>query len=278
MEQLTDSQNLVVGCIAGCVEVMIDHPLITIKNMKQQSLPISLHPTILYRGLIADMAGVASLTALQFYATGYIKHLMLKYKHGTKLSDEFNFTSLTQNEIFISSFCGGAISGVVISPFELIMVQQQRYGYSIINTFNYITNKFGATIMTRGLMSGIFREGIFTFGYLGMTPILENHFDNNGYLYKFGCAMISGFIATGLSHPFDTIKTCMQGDVNRKQFDTFKQSFKFLYSTYGLQKIYSGFMFRFSANVLSFFVFNRVIEFVAPKLYPSQLILEIGSL
>ena len=68
------------------------------------------------------------------------------------------------------------------------------------------------------MLPSMMREGIFTMGYLGIEPMLE-HYSNMdhkyAYLYKFGCAMCSGFVAAILSHPFDTIKTCMQGDINK---------------------------------------------------------------
>ena len=35
---------------------------------------------------------------------------------------------------------------------------------------------------------------------------------------KFGGAVSSGVISATLSHPMDTVKTCMQGDIQRKTY------------------------------------------------------------
>ena len=273
MEELTGSQNLVVGIIAGCIQCTLDHPLITLKNMVQQSLPISLNPRFLYRGTIADMIGLSSLTAIQFYGTGAIKHLILRNKiistDNTDYDMTINFSALSQTEILISSLGGGMLSGIVCSPWELIMVQQQRFGGALLTHVGRVSTS-NIFLLTRGMIPSMGREGIFTMGYLGITPILETYNRDQGFMYKFGCAMISGAFATALSHPFDTVKTCMQGDLDKQHFKGVYHSFKFLYTNYGLKRIYAGGAFRFGTVVLAFFVFNRVMEFIAPKIYYQQ--------
>eukprot|EP01083_Nonionella_stella_P201923 738197_1 len=124
MEELNGPQNVCVGIIAGCIQCGLDHPLITLKNMVQQSLPLSFNPRILYRGTVADMIGLSSLTAIQFFGTGFIKTLILQNKSLLNSSD----LRLTANEMLISSLGGGMLSGIVCSPWELIMIQQQRFG------------------------------------------------------------------------------------------------------------------------------------------------------
>jgi len=276
MEELSGSQNLVVGIIAGCIQCTLDHPLITLKNMVQQSLPYSFHPRVLYRGTIADMIGLSSLTAIQFYGTGAIKHLILRNKMAsTSLNDNnnnstsINFGALSQTEILISSLGGGMLSGIVCSPWELIMIQQQRFGGGLLSHVKRLSTA-NIFLLTRGMIPSMGREGIFTMGYLGITPILETYNRDQGFVYKFGCAMISGTFATILSHPFDTVKTCMQGDLKQQHFKGVYHSFKFLYSNYGLKRIYAGASFRFGTVVLAFFVFNRVMEFIAPRIYAQQ--------
>lgn len=260
-----------VGIIAGCIQCTLDHPLITLKNMVQQSLPYSFHPRVLYRGTIADMIGLSSLTAIQFYGTGAIKHLILRNKMTSANSNHndniiINFGELSQKEILISSLGGGMLSGIVCSPWELIMIQQQRFGGALLSHVRRLSTA-NILLLTRGMIPSMGREGIFTMGYLGITPILETYNTDQGFIYKFGCAMISGIFATALSHPFDTVKTCMQGDLNRQHFKGVYHSFKFLYTKYGLKRIYAGAGFRFGTVVMAFFVFNRVMEIIAPKIY-----------
>eukprot|EP01084_Bolivina_argentea_P156292 272369_1 len=266
MEELNGPQNVCVGIIAGCIQCGLDHPLITLKNMVQQSLPLSFNPRILYRGTVADMIGLSSLTAIQFFGTGFIKTLILQNKSLLNSSD----LRLTANEMLISSLGGGMLSGIVCSPWELIMIQQQRFGGNLFANLCKITLD---TTLTRGMIPAMCREGIFTMGYLGILPLLEiyqNRYQDISMMNKFFCAMVSGVFATICSHPFDTVKTCMQGDLNQKHFKGTYQSFKFLYSQYGIKRIYAGASFRFGTVVLAFFVFNRVMEFIAPKIYWQQ--------
>jgi len=167
---------------------------------------------------------------------------------------------------------GGLLSGVIVNPWELIMVQQQRFGGSLWSTMHRIVSGH-PILLTRGMLPAMCREAIFTIGYLGLTPILEQYQkqrQHDSFISKFGCAMFSGGISTVLSHPFDTCKTCMQGDLSRTHFGGLRQTFYFLYSKYGLRRIYGGVSFRFGIVAMSFFVFNRIIEHLSPILYGKQ--------
>ena len=103
MQQLTSSQNAIVGIICGTIEVCIDQPLIYWKNAHQQHLPFTLNPKYLYRGLLASIANYAALTGIQFFSTGLIKKSIIRNKN----------RELKNYEILLSAFAGGAISGVV---------------------------------------------------------------------------------------------------------------------------------------------------------------------
>merc|ERR1719474_937555 len=87
-------------------------------------------------------------------------------------------------------------------------------------------------------------------------------------IQNFGCAMVSGVVAVLLSNPFDTVNTLMKGDMERKTYKGVCQSFHYVYANHGIRRFYSGAVFRFGCVATAFFVFNRVMEFIAPKLYP----------
>ena len=261
MEALSGIQNCVVGIIAGCIQCSLDHPLITAKNMVQQNLPLSLNPRILYRGTVADMFGLSSLTANQFFGTGAIKNLILEHKRSGH--------RLTRSDILLSSLGGGLLSGIIVSPWELSMIHQQRDGGQLVRHLHAISRQ-NVRLLTRGMVPSMCREGIFTCGYLGANPLLEHYVDGDGMAHKFGCAMVSGVAAVLLSHPFDTINTCMKGDLHSSTYRGVAHSFRHIYGHYGLRRIYAGASFRFGTVVLAFFVFNRVMEFVAPKIYHQQ--------
>ena len=123
-------------------------------------------------------------------------------------------------EKIAAGFAGGAISGIICAPMELVMIQQQRFGTSLIGAASRIVSEYGATALFRGLTTSCGREGLFTAGYLGLGPVfgdkLQKEFGFSKAMGSFVGAAGAGIIAASLSHPLDTIKTCMQGDVEQK--------------------------------------------------------------
>jgi len=57
---------------------------------------------------------------------------------------------------------------------------------------------------------------------LGITPILQKHLESEYSLNKtaagFGASLVGGASCAVLSCPTDVIKTCMQGDLERKKY------------------------------------------------------------
>jgi len=86
-------------------------------------------------------------------------------------------------------------------------------------------NNLSQGLVFRGLVNTSLREGIYTAGYLGVAPVVREYLrakfpDSLGKTEDsartFG-AILGGIFASSLSHPMDTAKTCMQGDVERKK-------------------------------------------------------------
>ena len=175
------------------------------KNATQQKLPLTLDPRVLYRGIGVSIGNMVVLTGAQFPLTGMVSRAI------TGGEDR----PLGKGEKVAAGFAGGAISGFVCAPMELIMIQQQRFGASLIAAASRIVNEKGALTLFRGLETSCGREGLFTAGYLGMGPVfaeqLQRNYDMSAATSAFAGAAGAGMIAATLSHPLDTIKTCMQG-------------------------------------------------------------------
>jgi hypothetical protein len=134
---------------------------------------------------------------------------------------------------------------------ELLVVQQQRFGGSIGST----VARVGLGGIFRGFVPTATREGIWTVGYLSIPPmfrkyLIENHgssFSENGarLAASIGAALISSII----SHPFDTVKTCMQGDLERKTYSTMMKSFGELHRQGGITAFYRGYGWRYGRQV-----------------------------
>ena len=67
------------------------------------------------------------------------------------------------------------------------------------------------------------REGLICTGMLGATPLLTTAFQQSGMQADIAMATASSataLISCTISHPMDTIKTCMQGDVKGENYKT----------------------------------------------------------
>jgi hypothetical protein len=58
-------------------------------------------------------------------------------------------------------------------------------------------------------------------------------------------ALLGGLFACYLTHPFDTIKTCMQGDIERVKFKGFLQTAGVVNAESGFTGFYRGATFRY---------------------------------
>lgn len=208
------------NCRHSCVvsrscflQVVMLQPMLYCKNATQQGIPLTLDPRVLYRGVGVSIGNMVVLTGLQFPLTGAVAKTI------TGGVDR----PLGKSEKIASGFAGGAISGFVCAPMELVMIQQQRFGTSMLNAAARIVQEKGPLGLFRGLETSCGREGLFAAGYLGMGPVFAEQLRANygmGGSADFAGAVGAGLIAATLSHPLDTIKTCMQGDIERATYTT----------------------------------------------------------
>ena len=104
---------------------------------------------------------------------------------------------------------------------------------------------------------------------LGVTPVMQRS------LVEFGLqsdvalsigALFGAFFAAGLSHPLDTIKTCMQGDVAQAQYTSVTGTGRTLAQQYGVrQGLFKGLVARIGLISTTFF-----LQAPRPPLLPSR--------
>lgn len=185
-----------------------------------------------YRGLGMSIANMSVLTGLQFPLTGMV----------TKAITGGETRRLSFNEMVASAFVGGALSGIACGPMELVMIQQQRYGLGIFETPQKLVAEAGAASLSRGLLMSCGRESLFCAGYLGMGPAFSRELEE-GKGWSAGSAKFVGCVGAGViaaltSHPMDTIKTCMQGDVQGLKYGTVTETAKALHAEGGIGAFY----------------------------------------
>ena len=261
--KLNEFQNATVGMTVGVIEVLCLQPFNYCKNMMQQGQPLSADPRKLYRGVGANSVNMGCCTMIQFAVGGSLKKLVL--------GGESNRQLKTHEEMG-TGIAAGVVSALVGSPLELVMIQQQRKGGGSLATLQSILHP---NHFFRGFVGAAVREGLWTCGYLSIPPIVRRHL-RESYPEKFDtdtkaripAALLGGLFACYLTQPFDTVKTCMQGDIERKTYGSFVETAKKIRES-GFTAFYRGATFRYGRMVCAVFMMDFLQGAVGPLLYPA---------
>ena len=260
--KMSPMENAAIGVGAGTMEVCALQPMLYWKNATQQGLPLTLNPRLLYRGLSTSVINMATLTGLQFPLTGAVSKVI------TGGADR----DLGNGEKILAAFSGGFLSGFACGPFELTMIQQQRFGGSIFGTpARLVTEHGGPSAMGRGLLMSCGREGIYTAGVLGTCPVFTAKLEERGfetYTAKLLAASGAGVISASLSHPMDTIKTCQQGDIAGETYGGIVDTYQTLLKDGGPTRFFNGFFFRTARMILAIGIMNECKLRLSPLLFP----------
>eukprot|EP00940_MAST-03C_sp_MAST-3C-sp2_P002839 g2839.t1 len=262
LQRMSPAESTALGIAAGVIEVAIDQPQLYWKNAKQQGLPFTLNPSLLYRGVGMSALNMGGVTGLQFVFSG-----MLQKRITGGVTRQ-----LTDTEEIAAGFMGGAMSAPACCLWELIMIQQQVHGGSVVAATSRMINQAGPSVLGRGITSTTMREGMYTAGYLGLVPVVQRKLTQDYGAGPVAGAVIgsiaSGLIAATLSHPLDTIKTCMQGDVARKRYGTMTQTARAIHSEYGVGGFFNGWFWRTSRMICAVFIISESKRRLAPLVFP----------
>lgn len=259
---LNEFQNATVGMTCGVVEVLMLQPFNYAKNMTQQKLPIQFNPMVMYRGVASNCVNMGSCTMIQFVMGGKFKQLILN-------GEDRHLKPLEEVMVGLGA---GSISALAGSPLELVMTQQQRKGKSTVATIQSIAtpNNF-----LRGFVGCAIREALWTCGYLSIPPIVKGFlmktyptiFDSNDKARLPAC-LLGGIFACYLSQPVDTVKTCMQGDIERQTYRGFTSSVSLIWKEDGIRGFYRGSTFRFGRMAIAVTIIDTLRDYISPLMYP----------
>ena len=257
-------------------------------------VPLCLLTNLCLPPLGVSASSQALITGSQFLTTGLTKRFL------TGGTDR----RLTSVETVGSALVGGGISGLICGPMELVMIQQQQQGGSIFATAQRLVRRHGGLrAFTRGLGPAIVREGAYCCGYLGIAPamsrLFEDYYVNNsnynnnndfgdddvnnnnsssssgssssnegsgGARARILGALVGGVFAGVVSHPFDTIKTCLQADVERKTYRTMADVVRQVQ----FRGLFLGVAWRSSIIVSATLLINIFKDWSAPLMFPSK--------
>uniref|UniRef100_A0A7S2BWN9 Mitochondrial carrier protein n=1 Tax=Haptolina brevifila TaxID=156173 RepID=A0A7S2BWN9_9EUKA len=262
LQRLSAGENCVLGATTGMISKAINYPFLVWKNTVQQGLPISLNPLVVYRGLPMACLNLGGTTAVQFATTGFFQRLL----SSSGVEGESVRTG--------GAFLGGVASGIPCSVWELCMIQQQRFGGTMLGTPAKFISEYGVSSLTRGFSTTMGREGLFTMAMLGITPAIQRHLVETSGIEKnqaLAVGALSGACFAGtLSHPLDTIKTCMQGDLGQQKYQGVLATGRSLAAEYGVvQGLFKGLFFRICLISTTFFLVNTIKQRVTgPLMFP----------
>ena len=223
----------------------------------------SLNPAVMYRGVASNCLNMGSCTMIQFVVGGKLKSSLL--------GDSSR--NLTLGEEMGCGVIAGSTSALVGSPLELIMIQQQRKGGGAFERLGGIVQN--PANIGRGFVGAAIREALWTCGYLSIPPVVrrtlrQNYpdtFDSDDKA-RVPAALLGGLFACYLTQPADTIKTCMQGDIERKTYGSFLQTAKAINAESGFTGFYRGATFRYGRMVCAVFIMDMSREFFSRLMYP----------
>ena len=217
--ELSERQNTMLGVCAAFVESIILQPTLYFKNAAARGLPFTLNPAVFYRGTGASIINECQMMAVQFGITSALQKQFAQTHSFNSFEINLPQSISSEGRDFLSAALGGMLSAFFSSPVELVMIQQQIYGKSVVRTILSITQTngvFSRSGLMRGVLPTVCRDGIYVTGMLGVTPMLQNILmRDHGYssgTAGFYASMVGGVVASLPSHPFDLVKTVMQGD------------------------------------------------------------------
>tara|TARA_B110001452_G_scaffold75986_1_gene61702 strand:+ start:362 stop:1216 length:855 start_codon:yes stop_codon:yes gene_type:complete len=270
LQRLSGGENCVLGMVTGVMSKACNYPFLVWKNTMQQGLPLSstwttpaggVSPLRVYRGLPMACMNLGGTNAVQFGTTGVFQKILAG-------------SGFSKDQVTVGgSFLGGAASGLPCSIWELVMIQQQRFGGSILGTPAKFINEFGASSLVRGVTMTIGREAMFTMSMLGITPLIQEKLIETSGMEKnsaLAIGALTGAVFAGtVTHPLDTIKTCMQGDLGGVKFKGIMQTGNLLVEESGVVNgLFRGLFWRTALISTTFFLVNKFKGFMVPTLFP----------
>lgn len=265
-KNLTAEENAAMGALGGWVDVTLLQATNYWKNAAQQGLPFEKNPKVLYRGYFANVLNNSSCIMMQFAATGLMQKLIVGGQD----------RKLTDMEQIGAAFTSGYLSGFVCGPIELAMIQQQRKGGSLVATAGNLLAG-GPSTVTRGTFGICLREGLYCGCFLGIMPVWRQKIKtlfpsiaSSDDKCRLAAALTCGPLCSLLSHPPDTFKSCMQGDIERVKFGSVKETYSVLVKERGISSLWAGAPWRIFRQICAVFILDKISADLSPIVFPHR--------
>ena len=245
------SKDVLTGSVAGFAEGFTGVPFSYFKNMLQQGAEwkhLSLDPRLFYRGFPVNAFCMVPTTALQVAV------------------DKALETTMPSNDsvwAIMRALTAGAVSAVTSTPTEMLVLHQQNQGTSLAVTARELVARGSLSSLWRGGMPKAFRDAGFAAGFLALYPRVKEEVQaatGSDTAAAFGAAITAGTITAFVTHPFDTISTCMQADPDKQKVAGVLDAVGEAYKHGGLKGFYRGLIPRTTRVALALCVMGEVKE------------------
>mmetsp|Transcript_9406 Transcript_9406/g.10947 ORF Transcript_9406/g.10947 Transcript_9406/m.10947 type:complete len:296 (+) Transcript_9406:149-1036(+) len=280
--------DLIAGWTSGAISVSCTQPIDTIltrmqagvesnPSKKQNNQMHEFNKTAHTTKSFVSKSGITSLWRGSSAMIGAIPLqnalLMAGYGYGKRWCELYQ-----PDSIFLGVFIGGCVGGMfqsfLMSPVELIKVNQQVAGKSLSSATSLVaTGIFSRGIGWRGLEATLLRDGlphgVWFASYEYMKQYLEkvesiDKTQNSSFIALFSGAF-AAFTAWGVGYPFDIIKTRIQASEGREKsvLDATKD---LLHESRGrpIATLYRGFSLKLAkavpSSAINFFIYERVVK------------------
>tara|TARA_B100001175_G_C19511578_1_gene644268 strand:- start:316 stop:1173 length:858 start_codon:yes stop_codon:yes gene_type:complete len=256
------------GLCGGISEIITTYPLDTIKTHLQiypykyngifhcgNQLVLNYGLRSLYKGMNASLAQVGGKAAIRFTVYDYINNL---------LTD--NTGNLSNSKKLISGLLAGSIESIIwTAPTERIKILQQKNSNDKLNIYKII-NKYGFKSLYKGTTPTIIKQSTSVGSRFWLYSILKDKFmDSNRNISSINTLLIgcvAGSFSTVLNHPFDVIKSNIQGNQTQKKMTIYTTG-KELVQKHGILSLCNGLNARFIrtgiAQGVTFVVYEKFI-------------------
>ncbi|KAF8058077.1 mcfT [Scenedesmus sp. PABB004] len=254
--RVTPLEHTAIGAVGGVMEVCLMQPMVAFKNALQEGRPLPRTPLAMYRGLLINCGSIAPITASQFGTNRFMERLVSQRAGGQELGSWGRFGCAA---------VAGAVSALVASPTELIIIQQQKKCTPLLAEVRHFVATYPAKSAFRGLGPCMGRETLYAAGYLGLCPILYDKLKDSDALKgsPAGAMAIAGVVggvfAACASHPFDTIKTRMQAAMYGKpEYLTWTSTAATILAEGGVLNFWRGLLPRMTRIIAATFILINV--------------------
>ena len=190
-----------------------------------------------------NVGSIGPISAVQLAAHGVLEGAAQKLFPAA-------FCEKTPCQLGVASAAGVA-SCLVVTPAEVLMVNQQTTGKPLVEVLKELVHRSGIRGLYRGNTPTAFREAAWTCGFFGATPALKKALqDDSKYLRRSEVAasaiasIVAGQVAATISQPADVLSSVMKDDSGlggkARQFTDVTSAARTLYRQSGISGFCRG--------------------------------------